>query len=490
MQHAELDPKLAERAREALFHNPPSPTAPHEGAHAAQAHEAGRDLAASPAPLTQGAAREEGAVPSPGNGRYYETAPTSSTRNKYTDRIDVARSDDKFEQQFTTLGLPCTDKSWAMQDRIDGGKLRVLNNLSFLDRVPPQLLKDVDTARFRELCDPKAHSPEERARRMDELNQLVRRLDDDPQVKDQFAKMSKRDFTQYQEGIVDQYVAMAARSGKDASFFLDVLPTEMEKKDFGDLRPENFMVGDYVLNTRESSAALAGHRQGQGRDTYGLAVPYANVAENILYRGGVPWDGVANLQRTIQAVEKQSGGATETIASGYSQGSTAVLKYAQTFGGRDGLDKAIALAPMGGNDLRGATGVHHGELGQGPFQSGVPTLAIENERDPARRINRNWGELSVISGALKFNNASQDESDIHAGMHYGTDPVTGQQRERPELGTKGYPTEHVMPLAHQLLDGQIGQGRYKKQSDWHKEIPNFQRKPEEGSGNPAVLYAD
>ena len=429
------------------------------------------------------------AGPGAGDSRYYQTAPRKSRDNKYTGATDVAKTTDKFEQQFTTLGIPTTDKSWAMQDRIDGGKLHVVNNLHFLDKVPAHLKKDLDLEAFRSLSDPQAHSPQERARLMAELNSTVRRLDDDPAVKRVFDKMNKRDFTNYQSGILDDYIGQAAAGGANSTFLLDLMPTELEKKSWLDFSPENFMVGDYILNTREITAQTAENLRKPSasdptqkpRETYGLVVPYANTAENIVYRGGVPRDGSEHLGNYVREIEGRSNGAVQTVATGYSQGATAVLNYAQKNGGKEGLDGAIALAPMGGTDLNGQTGISYGELGATAEHRGVQTLGISNQNDPARRINRSHGFGSVVSGAIKFVGASQEESDIHAGMQWDTDPWTGQGRYFPELGTKGYAMEHVLPLGQQLLNGKLAQDAYQNRGPWDgaKQIQNFKRKPDE-----------
>lgn len=428
-----------------------------------------------------------------GDSRYYQTAPRTSRDNKYTGATDVAKSTDKFEQQFTTLGIPTTDKSWAMQDRIDGGKLHITNNLHFLEQVPAQLKKGLDLDGFRSLANPNAHTPEERERLARELNCAVRRLDDDPTVRRGFDEMSKRGFTSYQSGILDDYIGQAARAGNNATFILDLMPTELKKKRWLDFSPENFMVGDYILNTREITAQMAeGLRSPKDpaqrpHETYGLVVPYSNTAENIVYRGGIPRDGSENLGNYVREIEGRSHGAVRTVASGYSQGATAVLNYVQKNGAKDGLDNAIALAPMGGTDLNGQTGINYGELGATAGQRGVQTLGISHQDDPARRINRSHGFASVLSGAIKFVGASQEESDIHAGVHWDNDPWSGQARYFPELGTKGYAMEHVLPLEQQLLSGQLSQDAYQHRGTWDgaQQIQNFKRKPQEDKNKPA-----
>jgi hypothetical protein len=329
----------------------------------------------------------DGVQQASGNSRYYQSAPRTSAANDFTGRIDIPQSDSKYEQQFTTMGIPMTDKSWAMQDHIDGGKLHVVNDLHFLAQVPQELRKNIDMGKYSALSDPKSQLSEaERAALRADLSAQVRHLNDVPEVQHSFGNMNKQQFTNYQSSILKDYIGQAAKSGKDASFILDVMPTEMAKKDPFDISPTHYAVGDYILNTRYSSAALADSQRQQHKEVFGLAVPYSNTAENIIYNGGIPRDGVANLSHYVSQI-KGANHDINTIASGYSQGSTAVLQYAREKGKSQGLDAAIALAPMGGVDGHGNTGLSYGQLGGNRHQQGVPTLAISNAEDPARRIH-------------------------------------------------------------------------------------------------------
>ena len=411
--------------------------------------------------------RPEAGSDRPSGHRYYQSAPRRSLENPFTGVIDVPESNEEFEQQFTPLGLPSTDHSWGLQNRIDGGMLRLVHDLHFLRLLPsPELTaRGIDRERYELLGLPEPDlSPTEYRLRRHELSALVRRFDADPALRLLFARMHKKEFTAYQMAILDAYVAQAAAHVERAVFFLDLLPTELGKKDWLDFAPNNFMVGRLIAEGRYTSIRLASESRRRGRMVFGLVVPYSNTVANILYRGGRPEDGSVHLGNYVRRITGKEARLLQ-VAVGYSQGSTAVLMYCRQCGSGEGLGAAVALAPMGGNDGSGATGVHMGELGHKSERSGVPTLAITHAKDLAAEIRPD----NVLPGAMAYNFSRRTLLNYHGGIHHG-----GNQPQ-PELGTKGYPLDEILPLAARVIYEDLGRGPYRKleEHDWSKEIPGF-----------------
>lgn len=409
-----------------------------------------------------------GASPSAvGSYRYYQSAPLRTVENPFTGVIDVPRSDDLFEQQFIALGLPATDHAWSVQNRIDEGALRRVHDAHFLRSLPSAELtaRGIHRRRYDRLGRPNSGlSPAEHACRQEELAALVRALDSSPDVQAHFARMSEEDFTAYQTAILDDYITQAAAQAPRAVFFFDLLPTEQGKKDWLDFSPNNFTVGPLVAECRYTAIRLANESRRRGRNAFGLVVPYSNTVANVLYRGGQPEDGALHLGNYVRRVARAESPLLQ-VALGYSQGSTAILLYCRQRGGGDGLRAAVALAPMGGNDGQGATGMLLGELGQGPERPGVPTLAITHEKDKVAGIYRD----NVLAGAMSYNFSRRTVLNIHGGIHH-----SGNQ-SCPELGTKGYPLNEIIPLALRLIYEDLGRGPHHPpvEHDWSQEIPDF-----------------
>jgi hypothetical protein len=424
---------------------------------------------AAPAEQTNpGEARKLQAGADPPSGhRYYQSAPRRSQENPFTGVIDVPESNEEFEQQFTPLGLPATDHSWGLQNRVDGGMLRLIHDLHFLRLVPlPALIaRGIDRERYELLGLPEPDlSPSEFRRRRYELAAHVRTFDADPAMRLLFARMHRKDYTAHQMGILDAYISQAAAHAERAVLLLDLLPTELGKKDWLDFSPNNFMVGRLIAEARYTAIRLAGESRRRGRSVFGLVVPYSNTVANILYRGGRPEDGAVHLGNFVRRIAGKEPRLLQ-VAVGYSQGSTAVLLYCRQRGGSEGLGAAVALAPMGGNDGSGATGVHMGELGHKPERPGVPTLAITHQKDLAAEIHPD----NVLPGAMAYNFSRRTLLNYHGGIHHG-----GNQPQ-PELGTKGYPLDEIVPLASRIMYEDLGRGPYRKieEHDWSKEIPGF-----------------
>lgn len=291
-----------------------------------------------------------------------------------------SQSDPAKIQQYSQSGVPLTEEAWAMQDSIDGGKLRELYT---------QIQQDIEQD--------KLQLPE-------------------GQSADSVA--------------IQRYIQMA-NDTQGASFVLDVMPTEMQWStegmpghDQNDAGIGDFRVGQQVGQTRQIAQSVVSTLVAQqGGDPsnmdpetraniFGLVVPYNNGAENIAAHDAIPQDGVDNLHNYLQAIDAD----VNTVATGYSQGGGAVLEYAHQYGGTDGLDKAIALAPMGGADRFGDDGVYSGTMQHGAQDSGVDVLALMNAADPAKDIYDPLKDNDTLQGVRNgVVNAVPDF--ISAGLH-------------------------------------------------------------------------
>ena len=89
---------------------------------------------------------------------------------------------------------------------------------------------------------------------------------------------------------------------------------------------------------------------------------------------------------------------TTTLTTGYSQGGAAARTYVEDYGNKQGLDYAVMLAPMGGNNGRGEDGIWGGT------KNGVQTLGIENKYDPARGL---WDRKGDEGGDVGINRQAQ-----------------------------------------------------------------------------------
>ena len=328
---------------------------PTQGAAAAQAAGPTQGAAAAQAAgLTQGAAAAQA-------GPTQRAAAATEPEENTQDQSKI--------QQYSQSGVPLTKEAWSMQDSIDGGKLH-------------QMYKDVQS----------------------DLNAKDNALQLKPgQTADSV--------------VIQRYIDAANNNAASASFMLEVMPTEMH---FATQSPNaggtgtgvgDFRVGGDVAQTRQVAKSVADTLVAQdGKDPnalgedaqkkareniYSLMVPYNNGGENIAAHDGVPQDGVNSLHNYLGKIDKR----VKTVATGYSQGGAAVLEYAHQFGGTDGLDKVVALAPMGGADRYGADGVFSGKVKKeqsfldriNPFKSkeedqGVDVLSIMNASDPAKHI--------------------------------------------------------------------------------------------------------
>jgi len=254
-------------------------------------------------------------------------------------------------QQFSQHGLPVTPQAWAMQDSIDNGKMHDIQKA---------VQAEVDKGKL-----PK---------------------------------------TAAEQAVVDRYIQMANRT-KGSTMMLEVLPTEMAFATNAPMDAQghqlgeggkmgDFRVGAEVAQTRQIAKAVANASAAkEGLDPesdaakakmFAMLVPYNNGGENIAMHDAIPQDAVKNLHNLLGKVDKN----VNTVATGYSQGGGAVLEYAHKYGGTDGLDKVVAMAPMGGADRLGASGTFSGTMKKDhdPKDKGVDVLSLMNAGDPAQHI--------------------------------------------------------------------------------------------------------
>lgn len=279
-------------------------------------------------------------------------APTNAPANAPANAPTAGKDnfDDPKTQQFSQHGLPITPKAWAMQDSLDGGKMH-----SVYDAVQAE----VSSGKL-----PKGAS---------------------------------------EQAVVDRYIQLANKT-KGSTMMLEVLPTELESSlnapvdAKGNKTGEGAGVGQFksgpdVAQTRQIAKAVAASvASQQGLDPnskeakekmFAMLIPYNNGGENIAFHDAVPNDAVENLHSTLGKLDK----GVNSIATGYSQGGAGVLEYAHKYGGSDGLDKVVALAPMGGADRHGATGTFSGVMkSDQKGDAGVDVLTLMNAADPAQHI--------------------------------------------------------------------------------------------------------
>lgn len=258
--------------------------------------------------------------------------------------------DDAKTQQFSQHGLPVTPKAWAMQDSLDGGKMH-----GIYDAVQAEV------------------------------------------------KSGKLPNGAAEQAVVDRYIQLANQT-KGSTMMLEVLPTELESSLNAPVDAQGrtigagagvgqFKSGPDVAQTRQIAKAVAASvATQQGLDPnskeakaqmFAMLIPYNNGGENIAFHDAVPNDAVENLHSTLGKLDK----GVNSIATGYSQGGAGVLEYAHKYGGTDGLDKVVALAPMGGADRHGANGTFSGVMkSDRKDDSGVDVLALMNAADPAQHI--------------------------------------------------------------------------------------------------------
>lgn len=398
----------------------------------------------------------------PDPSRLYEAAPLSTVDNKYTDGMDVPASTTKFTQNYSPLGIPLTKDAWEMQRRIDGGALQKLHDTTLMGTlqdagVLDTLVKDGTL---------KAESIPEDFSEMDPvaLRDLVLTVDDASATRDFFQGMSTQDYTSFQTSILDGYMDLANQNPDQAVMLLDALPTEMElglkvSEMLSGEGPNNFQAGNDTSAFREGSATLAESMRKDGKQVYGLAVPYANSAENIVANDGEPKDLVQNFSNYLGALDP----ATTSMISGYSQSGAGVLDYAYQYGGTQGLDYAAAIAPMGGADRAGGTGKYSGTIRANGDDKGVQTMSFMNDKDPAQYIHTAEGKDNFYWSLANF--VMPDEG-FMSRFKKGDGQLHGGYEDAAE-GTYGYPMAAAMPQLQQMIASDThGEQDYGRVGGW------------------------
>lgn len=417
--------------------------------------------------------------------------------NDFTGHVDIAEDGDEHIQQYSELGLPMTEDAWTMQSDIDGGKLQdtydrtllsslqqggVLNRLVAEGKISgdriPESFDQMDPEQFDALVGSVRSELGSGRGFLDSL---------EPEERESF-----------QEQVIHNYMRRA-KNDEDAAFMLELMPTDttdipgqmLESAGDALIRGQganDFKVGEFVGRIRQGAVTMSERLQEQGDNVYALPVPYANTVPNIVGRNATPTDGADHLHNYLEHL----GPEMKTVTTGYSQGGAAVLDYIARYGDQDGLDYALALAPMGGADQHGADGVFSGEF------NGVETLSVMNQGDPAKGLHGDH-LVDLIDPMWTFVDSGRQEKrgldgNLHAG-HYGDDahplPPGADPRAAMAAGTMGYPTEYVSPMLDDLFNGRMdGQG-FKRRGDWDFDLRDeLVHNGQDGKFDPNKLKRD
>ncbi len=349
-------------------------------------------------------------------------------------------------QVATALGIPLTDAAWARQDAIDGGQLRGLYRDVLNDRLAAA---GVDRALVEKLG-------------------LLYALPGDGGE---------------QAALVGRYFDLAGAT-PDAALLLEVPPTDLSREavrrnaggtlldTIGGERPHTFRMSPKLDGIRMYGEDVADALRRRGHVVFGLLVPYANTAENIVLRSARPEDGVETLHQLLVRAGGRDG-AVPTVALGYSQGAAVVRGYVDRYGDSDGLDYAVSLATMGGADGAGAEGVWSGKRGM-VRGDGVTELAVVHPNDPARWVFGN-GLFALLPSLVRFERGGRERGGdvlLHMGYHGGPDaplPHGADAKAAMAVGTHGYPTAYLAPLYDDLLAGRHD-GAWARRGDWAWDV--------------------
>lgn len=355
-------------------------------------------------------------------------------------------------QVVSALGIPLTAAAWARQDAIDGGALRALYRDTLADRLAAA---GVDRALVAKLG-------------------LLDGLPGDGGE---------------QVALIGRYLDLAGAT-PGAVLILEAPPTDVAKEPVRrhlgatlwdgvrGMQPHTFRVSEKLDCARLYARGLADALRRRGHAVYGVLVPYANTAENILVRRARPLDGVEHLhQLLVRAGGAES--AVPTVAIGYSQGGAVVREYLTRYGDVDGLDFAVALATMGGADGAGAEGLWSGRVGR-VRGDGVAALSVVHARDPAKRVHGD-GRLALMKGISNFMREGRpkgDELALHMGYlgsTYAPLPTGSRSDAALAAGLLGYPTAYLGAVYDDLLAGRHD-GVWARRGDWtwdlRVELPN------------------
>lgn len=395
------------------------------------------------------------------------------------------------ERHYSPLGMPRTSEAWAIQDAIDQGALHRTYIYRMIATMPvtrqqalanelvghhptwPGLVQAVDgtlsdVAQGQAFPSLDHRSFTAFAEAIQGTNAALGFYSQDLISRREASLYREGDtYAAFQEGIVDAYMAQASAAQECGAMLFDLLPTATDlptrlSQLFG---PDEFRPTHDVHKIRYSSVAVAEQLRNQGQQTFGLAVPYANSVENIVAprNFGVPTDGSAHLHRYSQALDP----SVTSVASGYSQGGAAVLDYALDRRGvypdRTQLDYALALAPMGGADARGAHGVHAGLVGN------TQLLSIAHEADPARFIHTGGGLVDLRENSGDFVESALDftRPDGHPDKRGYGELHSGYRANDPQAGTYGYPSSRFLEWTDALFQGDYARQGYTRMRDWN-----------------------
>ena len=396
--------------------------------------------------------------------------------NDFTEHIDIPEDSEEHTQQYSELGLPMTDDAWAMQDAIDGGKLRETYDRTLLSSlqkggVLERLVEEgaIDGDRIPESFD---------KMEPDQFDALVKSVRTELGSGRAFLdSLEPEERESFQEQVIHNYMARA-KNDENAAFMLELMPTDttgiggqmMESAGDALIRGQganDFKVGDLVGRIRQGAVSMSDSLQAGGDNVYALPVPYANTVPNIVGRTGTPSDGADHMHNYLQHL----GPEMKTVTTGYSQGGAAVLDYLDRYGDQDGLDYALALAPMGGADQHGGEGVHSGEF------NGVPTLSIMNSGDPAKDLHGDY-LVDLIGPMWTFVDSGRQEKRgldgaLHSGF-YGDDahalPSGADPQAAMAAGTMGYPTNYVAPQLDDLFGDRLSNQPFKRRGNWDFDL--------------------
>lgn len=396
--------------------------------------------------------------------------------NDFTGHVDIAKDSKEHTQQYSELGLPLTEEAWAMQNSIDDGKLAEVYDHTLLSAllqggVLERLVQEgvIDAGQipesFEEL-DPDA---------FDRLIAAIKaKIGSGRAFLDSLEPEEREEF---QEQVIHNYMRRA-KNDENAAFMLELMPTDTSDmlgqvtESTGDalIRGQganDFKVGQTVGKIRQGAVSMADQLRAGGDNVYALPVPYANTVPNIIGRTGKPSDGADHLHNYLTHL----GPETKTVTTGYSQGGAAVMDYLDRYGDQDGLDYALALAPMGGTDQHGGNGVWSGK------HNGVSTLSIMNQGDPAQGIHGDY-LVDLIDPMHTFVSDGKQakrglDGALHSGFYgdeahplpEGVDPMVAMA-----AGTMGYPTQYVEPMLADLFGDRLSNTPYARRGDWNYDL--------------------
>lgn len=310
---------------------------------------------------------------------------------------------------YTPAGIPLDDEAWAIQSAIDGGKLLKLHGAMAPGGAPD-------------------------------------------------------------EAVVRAYLELASAGGAGAAFMAELLPTDtghlLRAPATEGLRGTAWTAMARLGNMRVARAYL---RANPGRSMYALLVPYSNTVRNVLESRAAPLDGVRSLERYVAGV---AGSKVAVIVVGYSQGAAVALEYEAAHPSNDqGVSYVVALAPMGGADRRGESGVWSG------VRDGARTLAVANASDPAIRLYHSSAGR-VFLRAVAFA--------VSPGRRLHSELADGDAKDGPI----GYEAAALGPRLDEFFENAAA-AAYGKESEWGRaEAPGVVRRVLRALGGAASEAAE